>query len=115
MEIVQKYIYLGVYVGYTNKGKEAELKYITTMCKSRLQSLKSLAWAGKGVGINALCMVYISTVRSLIDCVAPALSVIGKGRQENLERTPNEAMRIIIGCQRNAMVEVMRIGSAKCS
>ena len=55
-----------------------------------------------------LRMVYISTVRSLLDYSAPVLSVIGAGRMAILEKIQNEAMRIILGCQKNTMVEVMR-------
>lgn len=60
-ERVSEYKYLGTYVGYISKAKEAEMRHAIGMCKARLQPLKYLAWSGQGAGARVLRIVYTST------------------------------------------------------
>lgn len=50
----------------------------------------------------------MSTIRALVDYAAPALSIACHGRLRKLETIKNEAMRIILGCQRNTRIDIMR-------
>ena len=108
IEKVDAYKYLGVYVGYGAKGREAEVNHLLTLGKVRLQPLRALSWSGTGAGPHVLRTVYISTIRSLIDYAAPALSIAGGGRLQKLEALQNRAMRVILSCQTNTPVESMR-------
>lgn len=58
-----------------------------------LQAFKALACCGGGGGIPILNMVYLKTIRSIIDYAAP----LGKGRIRKIEVMQNEAMRVILG------------------
>lgn len=51
-------------------------------------------------------IVYLSTVRLIIDYAAPVL--VCKGRIRKLEIMQNEAMKVILGCPRNKRVDIMR-------
>lgn len=109
IERVRSYKYLGMYVGYGADSKEAELNHLVVQCKARLQPLRSLAWSGRGVGVPVLRMMYLTTVRSVIEYANPILSCFDEGRWEKLEKIQNEAMRIVLSCPRNAMVDAMRL------
>ena len=108
IERVKTYKYLGVYVGYTAESKEAEVNHLTTQSRSRLRPIKALAWSGRGVGVPILRMLYLSTIRSLIEYACPVLSCFDGNRITKLERLQNEAMRVILNCPRNAMIYAMR-------
>ena len=84
------------------------MNYLTTQCKARMQPLRSLAWSGNGVGVPVLRCMYISTIRSVIEYASPILFCLDGGRSEKLERIQNEAMRIILSCPQNAMIDAMR-------
>ena len=109
LDRVREYKYLGVYVGYTRSSKDSQLRHVLTQCQARLQPLKALARAGEGVGVPVLRTMYIATIRSVIDYAAPVLAVAGRGRLHKLDLLQNAANRIILGCQKNAMVESMRL------
>lgn len=98
-----------MYVGYAADSKEAQLNHILTQCRARLQPLKTLAWSGLGVGVPVLRMMYITTIRSVIEYASPVLSCLGEGRLEKLEKLQNEAMRVILNCPPNAMICAMRM------
>ncbi|XP_069977742.1 uncharacterized protein [Penaeus vannamei] len=108
VEKVLTYKYLGVYIGFTASSKDAEVNHILTQCRTRLRPLRSLACRGVGAGVPLLRLIYISTIRALVDYAAPALSIACQGRLRKLETIQNEAMRIILGCQRNTRIDVMR-------
>lgn len=108
LERVKSYKYLGVYVGYTSESKDAELNFLKMQCRARMRPMKALAWHGKGVGVPVLRLMYISIVRSVIEYAAPILSCFDGGRLNKLEKIQNEAMRIILGCPRNALIIAMR-------
>lgn len=108
IERVRSYKYLGMYVGYTADSKEAETNHIITQCKARLHPLRSLAWSGMGVGAPVLRAMYIATIRSIIDYASPVLSCLGNGRLDKIEKVQNQAMRIILNCPKNAMIDAMR-------
>ena len=108
LQKVDVYKYLGIYIGYTSHSKVREISYLENACKGRLRPLKVLAWRGNGAGIPVLRAVYISTVRSVIDYAASALILYSKKHLQKLERIQNEAMRIILGCQRNTRTDIMR-------
>lgn len=109
IENVAYYKYLGMYIGYSHESKDAELNYLLAQCRRRLQPMKALAYSGRGVGIPILRMMYITTVRSLIDYAAPVISTFGEGRMSKLEKLQNEAMRIILGCPMTVKIEVMKM------
>ena len=109
IERVRSYKYLGMYVGYTADSREAQLNHLQTQCKARIQPLRSLAWRGKGAGVPVLRLMYITTIRSLIEYASPVLSCFDDGRLEKIEKLQNEAMRIVLNCPRNAMIDVMRL------
>lgn len=109
IERVRSYKYLGMYIGYKADSKDAELNHILTQCKTRLQPLKSLAWSGTGAGVPVLRMMYLTTIRSVVDYASPVLAGLGEGRLGKLEKIQNEAMRIILHCPPNAMICAMRV------
>ena len=84
------------------------MNHLLTLGKVRLHPLRALSWSGTGAGPHVLRTVYISTIRSLIDYAAPALSIAGGGRLQKLEALQNRAMRVILSCQTNTPVESMR-------
>lgn len=108
VEKVLTYKYLGVYIGFTASSKDAEVNHILTQCRARLRPLRALACRGVGAGVPLLRLIYISTIRALVDYAAPALSIACQGRLRKLETIQNEAMRIILGCQRNTRIDIMR-------
>ena len=61
------------------------------------------------MGIPVLRMMYVSTVRSVIDYVAPCLSNLVIGRLNRIDLTQNECMMIVFWYQRNAIIDVMRL------
>ncbi|KAK4318782.1 hypothetical protein Pmani_010205 [Petrolisthes manimaculis] len=85
------------------------MSHIITQCKSRLHPLRCLAWSGTGVGAPVLRTMYVATVRSIIDYASPVLSCLGDGRLEKIEKVQNQAMRIILNCPKNAMIDAMRM------
>lgn len=107
LEKVQSYKYLGMYIGF-NKYKD-EIDHLKTICTARMNPLRVLANKGNGAGIPVLRMVYISTVRAVIDYAAPMLILYGENELKPLEILQNQAMRIILGCPRSTRIEVMRL------
>lgn len=53
--------------------------------------------------------MYITTIRSVIEYASPVLFCLDEGRFEKLERIQNEAMRIILNCPKNALIDAMTI------
>lgn len=98
-----------MYIGYNKSAKIAELRHIEALCQSRLQPLRVMSCSGLGAGMPVLRMMCITTVRSMIDYAAPCLSVLGMERINKIELLQNKAMSIIFGCQRNAMIDAMRL------
>lgn len=109
LEKIDVYKYLGMHIGYTSHSKVREINSLENACKGRLRPLRALAWKGNGAGIPVLRAVSISTVRSLIDYAAPILLMYSKKQIHKLEVIQNEAMRIILGCQRNVRIDIMRM------
>lgn len=109
LERVGTYKYLGVHVGYTAESREAEVCHLSTQCRARLQPLKTLAWSGSGVGVPLLRMLYISTIRSIVEYASPVLFCFDDGRFNTLEKMQNQAMRVVLNCPKNAMVDCMRL------
>lgn len=93
-----------MYIGFTPARKDSE---ITLRMQSKTTAHKN-SCCGKGAGIPILRMVHLSIIRSIIDYAAPVPSFVGKGRLTKLEVIHNEAMRVILGCPRNSMVDIMR-------
>ena len=54
-------------------------------------------------------MVYLSTVRAIIDYAAPVLILYAERDLRSLEVLQNKAMRIILGCPISTRIEVMRL------
>ena len=109
IERVRSYKYLGMYVGYGADSREAEVNHLVAQCKARMQPLRSLAWSGRGVGVPVLRMMYLTTIRSVIEYASPILSCLDDGRWEKIEKLQNESMRIVLSCPRNAMIDAMRL------
>ena len=109
LERVRTYKYLGIHIGYTADSREAELNHLTVQCKARLQPLRSLAWSGRGAGVPVLRMLYLTTIRTIIDYASPVLTCFDEGRWEKVEKIQNEAMRIVLHCPKNAMIDTMRM------
>ena len=109
LERVDVYKYLGVYVGFGKQFKDAEVDYLLTLCRARLQPMRALAASGVGVGPEILRMMYISTVRSLIDYAAPILTQIGNGRTKKLEVLQNTAMRAITSSLKTTVIATLRL------
>ena len=86
-----------------------ELNYVRNACVARLKPLQVLANRGNGAGIPVLRMMYISTVRSIIDCAAPVLICYSEKELRKLENIQNQAMRIILGCPMSTRIEIMRL------
>ena len=107
LEKVCTYKYLGMHIGYTQSHEE--INYLKNICTARLNPLRVLANKGNGAGIPVLRMVYISTVRSIIDYAAPLLITYSENELKPLEIIQNKAMRIILGCPRTTRIEIMRI------
>ncbi|MPC50159.1 hypothetical protein E2C01_043982 [Portunus trituberculatus] len=82
--------------------------YVQDLCLPRLAPLRLLANRGLGAGIPVLRMLYISVKRSLIDYAAPVLMQFNATQLRPLELVQNETMRIILGCARTALNEVLR-------
>ncbi|XP_069987694.1 uncharacterized protein [Penaeus vannamei] len=75
VEKVLTYKYLGVYSGFTASSKDAEVNHILTQCRARIRPLRALACRGVGAGVPLLRLIYISTIRALVDYAAQALSI----------------------------------------
>ena len=113
LENVTSYKYLGMYIGF-NKTND-EINYLKNSCLARLKPLEVLANRGNGVGIPVLRMVYISTIRSIIDYASPLLVSYSENELRPLEVIQNKAMRIILGCPRCTRIEIMRLELNLCS
>ena len=109
LDRVHAYKYLEMYIGYNKTAKNADLRHIEALCQARLQPLRALSCSGCGVGIPVLRMMYVSTVRSVIDYAAPCLYIWGMGKLNRIDLIQNECMRIVLRCQQNAMIDVMRL------
>ena len=107
LERVNTYKYLGMYIGFYKSMDE--LNYVRNICVARLKPLQVLANRGNGAGIPVLRMVYISTVRSIIDYAAPVLICYSEKELKKLEIIQNRAMRIILGCPMSTRIEIMRL------
>ena len=107
LERVNTYKYLGMYIGFYKSMDE--LNYVRNICISRLKPLQILANRGNGAGIPVLRMMYISTVRSIIDYAAPVLICYSEQELKKLEIIQNRAMRIILGCPMSTRIEIMRL------
>ena len=107
LEKVNTYKYLGMYIGFYKSMDE--FNYVRNICVSRLKPLQVLANRGNGAGIPVLRMMYISTVRSIIDYAAPVLICYSEKELKKLEIIQNQAMRIILGCPMSARIEIMRL------
>ena len=107
LERVNTYKYLGMYIGFSKSMDE--INYVRNTCVSRLKPLQILANRGSGAGIPVLRMMYISTVRSIIDYAAPVLISYSEQELKKLEIIQNRAMRIILGCPMSTRIEIMRL------
>ncbi|XP_066952515.1 uncharacterized protein [Macrobrachium rosenbergii] len=107
LEKVLSYKYLGMFIGFNRSNDEID--HLKTICTARLNPLRVLANKGNGAGIPVLRMVYISTVRAVIDYAAPMLILYAENELKPLEVLQNKAMRIILGCPRSTRIEVMRL------
>ena len=107
LEKVSSYKYLGMYICF-NKSID-EINHVRNVCTARLNPLRVLANKGNGAGIPVLRMVYISTIRSVIDYAAPLLISYAESELRPLEVIQNKAMRIILGCPRSTRIEIMRL------
>ena len=107
IERVCVYKYLGMNIGYRNM--QCEVDYVKNACMARLKPLRVLACKGLGVGIPILRLMYISTVRVIIDYASPVLITCTARQLQTLEVIQNEAMRIILGCANTTRIEIMRM------
>ena len=82
---------------------------------ARLKPLEVLANRGTGAGIPVLRMVYISTVRSIIDYASPLLVSYTENDLIPLEIIQNKTMCLILGCPRTTRIEIMRLELNLCS
>jgi len=104
VEKVMTYKYLGVYIGFTASSKDAEVNLILTQCRRGYSRSEHLL---VGARVSLLKLVYISIIR-MVDYAALALSIACRGRLRKLEAIQNVATRIVLGCQRNTIIDIMR-------
>lgn len=98
------YKYLGVDVGYTTNSKYAQINNLT---RTLMQPLRSLAWAGNGVGVRDLCIL-APLGRFLNMLPTPVLFRLDEGRFGKLQKLQNEAVRIILNCPKYVLLDGMK-------
>lgn len=95
LERVTNNNYLGMYISFHST--QSAVNYVRNIYKVRLKPLKVLTNTrnGCGVGLSVLRIMYISTIRSIIDYAAPVFICPPQKSLQALEVVQNEAMKTV--------------------
>ena len=101
------YQYLGIWIDQRLTFRK-EVTYLRERTKLRLNVMRAMTTTRAGATYKVLRMLYVQSIRSLVDYAAVALATVAETNMRSLETIQNDAMRQVLGAPRWTKLEALR-------
>ena len=99
--------YLGVWIDHSLNFIH-HTTVVAERVRARLRTMRAITATEGGANFQVLKLFYIQAIRAIVEYSAPLLIMASPNQLEILEKTQNEALRIMLGAKRWAKVVNMR-------